>query len=522
LIVACANIANLLVARSTSQSREFAVRAALGASRGDLLRRSLAESMILGLIGWGSGVVLAYWCVSLLRSFMPRDIPRADSITVNAGGLLFAIILSLAATVLFGSFPALRSMVPNLLQVLKPAGSSGSVGGSGRRLREVMVVTEVALAVVLLVVAGLVLRSFERLSGVDPGFRQDDVVSVAVPLPGTRYARAEWRGFFERFTERMAEVPGVVRVGGVSDLPMSSVGLGFEQEFTVPGLDALSPASRPNADLRLTLPGYFEAMAMEIVAGRSFDRLDMAGERRIAVVNETLVRRYFKDLDPVGRTLDIEFLGEIDIVGVVADIRHGGLLAKHESEVYLPYGMPIATSEMHIVVQSDLSQAVIAAAATDILRDMDPELAATEVVAVADLLWQSVARPRFNTALLSGLALCAALLAMVGVYGIVAFTVARRRNEIGIRMALGADSRATAAMVVRQALIVVAIGAGFGVLLALGASRFLGRLLFEIEPTDPVTYGVIVAAALLVGLLAALAPARRATRIDPVSALRDD
>ena len=264
LLIACANIANVLVARSTAASRELAVRAALGARSSDLFKRSLAESLILGVLGTAGGLLLAFWGVAMLRSVMSADIPRASGIAVNAKVLLFASALSIGATVLFGSLPALRSMAPNLLGLLKPTGSSATfasgTGGGGRRLREVMVVVQIALAIVLLVGAGLMVRSFGRLSEVDPGFRREGVVSVAVKLPGSRYARSEWRPFFEQLVERVRQLPGVDAAGAVSDLPMSDVGLGFEMEFTVLGLDALSPSARPNAEIRLALPGYFDAM----------------------------------------------------------------------------------------------------------------------------------------------------------------------------------------------------------------------------------------------------------------------
>ena len=520
LLVACANIANIQVARSASTGREFALRAALGARPRDLLKRSLAESLLLGLLGGACSLPLAIWGVSLLRSVMPEDIPRIASIGIDSDVLLFAAALSIGSGILFGSLAAVRSMSPDVAELLKPAGSLGG-GGGVRRLRELMVVIEVALAIVLLVSAGLMARSFLRLSEVDPGFRQQGVVSVAVQLPGSRYARTEWRPFFERLLERMESLPGVKAVGAVSNLPMSDVGLGFEMEFTLPGLDALSPTARPNADFRLVLPGYFNAMDMGIVRGRAFDSLDATRNGNVGIVNETLVRRYFEDVDPIGRSLSVAMLGEVEIVGIVSDILHGGLQSKYESEIFLPYGR-LLTNQLNIVVQSDLDTAAIAGAVGDGLFEMDSQLVPSKVAAISDLLWESAARPRFNTVLLSSLALCAAILAVIGIYGIVAYLVSQRTREIGVRMALGADSTATVMMIVRQALRIVLAGALFGALGALVATRFLDRLLFEVEPTDPLTYAVVIVAALLVGALAAWMPARRATRIDPIAALRAD
>ncbi|HSR51229.1 MAG TPA: ABC transporter permease [Acidobacteriota bacterium] len=519
LLIACANIANVLVARSSKTRREIAVRAALGARGLGLYHRSLAESLVLGLVGGGLGIPLAYWGVMFLRGFLPRNIPRVESIGLDAPVLLFAAGLTLACTLLFGLLAALRTMTPDLSLLLKTGGSSSTQGGGGVRVRQLLVMVEVALAIVLLVGAGLVMTSFWRLTEIDPGFRQQDVVSVAVKLPGSRYSRDQFKPFFQNLVDRIGQLPGIEAAGAVSDLPMSDIGLGFEMEFSVPGLDAASPSSRPNAEFRLVLPGYFQAMGMKMVQGRPFERLDAEGERVAGIVNQTLVRRYLSGVNPIGRKLNMAMLGEVEIVGVVADIRHQGLQSKYESEVYLPYGR-ISTAEMHVVAQSGLESSTVSGAILEVLGEMDPQLAPSRVAAISDLLWEATAQPRFNTALLSGLALCAAFLALIGIYGIVAYSVSQRRREIGLRLALGADGAAMQVMVVRQALTIVLAGAALGFLAALGATRFLGQLLFQVRPTDPATYAAVLAAVILVGALSAWMPARRATRIDPVKALR--
>ena len=299
-----------------------------------------------------------------------------------------------------------------------------------------------------------------------------------------------------------------------------ALGLGFELEFRVRGVDALSPTIRPNADFRMVLPGYFEAMGMQIVRGRAFTTLDTTGDRAVAIVNETVADRYFANVDPIGRSITVEGT-EVDIVGVVSDIRHGGLLSKYESEVFRPFGNGPVAGEMHIVVQSDADTASVALAFGDILADMDPQLVPSQVVAISDLLWESVAQPRFNTALLTILAACGAILAVVGTHGIVAYSVTLRAREIGVRMALGADGPATVTMIVRHALGMVLAGAALGGVGALAATRFLSGLLYEVPSTDPLTYATVLVAAVIIGLLAAWTPARRATRIHPVAALRD-
>ncbi len=516
LLIACANIANVLVARSAAASREFAVRAALGAKRLALCRRSITESLILSAAGGAGGLLLAGWGGRLLGAAMPADIAQGRAIVLDTRVLLFASSLALASAVLFGSLPALRGMAPNLLGLLSTTGSLDTAGG--RRLRELMVVVEVALAIVLLVSAGLMLRSFAKLRESDPGFRPDGVAAVGVQLSRRSYNLEEWRPFFEELTERVASLPGVESAGAVSDLPMSSVGLDLQLEFSVEGVDALDPSVRPNADWRLVLPGYFETMGVEIVRGRGIERGDTAGDRAVVVVNETAAGRYFKDVDPIGRTLRIP-QGAFEIVGVAADIRHGGLQAKYESEVFLPYGQ-ILTGEMQLVVRTDADLAAVADMVGGQLTDMDPDVVPSRIVALSDLTWESAAELRFNAALLSTLALCGAVLATLGTYAIVAYSVSERAGEIGVRMALGADAAGTIGMIVRDALRVVLLGAALGTICAVGASRLLGRFLFEVEPTDPLTYFAVLTATLAVGGIAAWPPARRATRIQPVAALR--
>lgn len=520
LLTACANIANVLVARSSAASREFAVRAALGARPRDLCKRSLAESAVLGGLGGVAGIGIAFWGVALLRSVMPADIPRGATVAIDGSVLAVALALSIGATLLFGFLPALRSMTPGLHELLKPAGASTSGGLGGVRLREAMVVVEVALAIVLLVAAGLMVRSFARLSEVDPGFAQDGVVSVAVKA-GTGHGREAWQGFFDELVTRARRAPGIVAAGAVSDLPMSEVGVGLELEFEVDGYDAVDRTANPYGNVRMATPGYFEAMGMRIVKGRGFESGDERSDRVPVVVNETLANRYFNDLDPIGRSIEVEIFGEVEIVGVVADIRYGGLASKYETEIFVPYGQVVVVPEMHIVVQSSLDTAAAAAVIRDSLREMDPSVAPRDAAAISDLLWESAARPRFNTALLSGLALVAALLAAVGTYGIVAYSVSQRVGEIGIRMALGADSGTTTAMIVRQALKIVGAGVAAGVAVSLVTTRFLAQLLFETGATDPLTYAIVLVAAVGVGVLASWVPARRATRIDPVVALRE-
>ena len=520
LLVGCANISNVMLARSTRNSQEFAIRAALGAPRSHLLGRSLAESVLLGLLGWSLGVVLAIFGVALLRRVLPQDIPRVESISVDASVLWFALVLALFATTLVSLVPAYKSMAPNVTRFLG-SGRGSKSDRVARRLRQSLVMVEVALAVVLFVGACLMVKSFQQLERIDPGFHEEGVVSIAIKAPVERMSRNEWGFLFESLVETASGIPNVTAAGAVSDLPMTSLGLDFELEFTLPTLDTVAPSVRPNADFRLVVPGYFEAMGMSLAAGRTFERLEPGRRRNICVVNGALVERYFQGVDPIGRILKPESLPELTIVGVVGDVHHNGLMSKHESEVYLPFGDPIATAEMHVVAHSDGDVELLAANLATAFAQRHPEVAPASPLYLSEALWESLAQPRFNTALLASLALCSLLLAMIGIYGIVAFTVSQRRAEIGIRIALGSNARSTVALVMGQALAVVMLGSLVGLGIALLASRFASRLFHDTAILDPRIYAFVLAVTTLVGVLASLRPALRASRIDPVAALRD-
>ena len=521
LLIACANVANLLIARSTEASLDFMIRAALGAGRWALIRRSFADAALLAVAGGGAGLLLATWGVAMLSSVIPPSIPRGDAIGIDAPVLGFVVAASMFASVAFGLVPALRVMTPNLSDALKGGGASVMAARS-RWLSGAMVVAEVSLAMALLIGAGLMVRSFNRLGETDPGFRRDGVVAFTVQLPPSRYdASMDRRAFFVELTDRVRELPGVIEVGAVSDLPMNEVGTAFEMPFTILGLDVASPTERPRADFRGVIPDNVSAMGIPLVSGRLFDRLDGEEGREVTMINDALLERYFPEGDAIGKTLQMPMAGELEIVGVVGSTRHGGLQSETGPELYVPYGQ-LPVSDMHLAVRSDLETVVLSRAVGDAILAIDPELVPTEIARIDDLLWESVAQPRFNTALLVGLALCAAVLAAVGIYGVVNYTVAQRTGEIGVRMAIGADARATAWMVIRQAMALVVAGLVLGVGVALLMSRFLAGMLFGVAPTDVGTYVSVTLLIIAVGFVASLVPARRATRVDPVVALRSD
>ncbi len=523
LVIACANIANLLLARSTRTAKEYAVRAAMGASQWALVRRSLVESGSLAGLGGLAGLLVAWWGIGALRPLIPANVPRADSIGLDIPVLLFTGATAVTAALIFGLFPAWRAMRPRLVEAFQDSSRGASMSRSARRLSDVMVIAEVALALMLLVGAGLLIRSFVQLSSVDPGYRTSGIVAAHIVLPASRYGPSvAKKQFFDTLIQRVNTIPGVERASAVSALPMSPLGVQFELPFTIDGLAETSPSERPRARYRAVTQGYFEAMGIRLVDGRTFDDFDgRENGPKVAIVNELVARRYFPDVSPLDKLVRIPMAGDLHIVGVVADIRHDGLAASAAPEVFVPY-FQFALSEMQVVVATTQRADTIATQMRAMVSQLDPALPIAKISTIEELVSSSVAQPRFNMILLAGLALCAALLAALGVYGVVTYAVARRTTEIGIRMALGADAGGTFWMVV--------LGAGkivlAGVVLGLSGAALMGKsiesLLFGVASLDAATYVAAALGTVAIGLLAAVLPAVRATRIDPVSALRQD
>ena len=523
LLIACANIANLLLARSARAAKDFSIRAALGAGRGVLVRRSLVESGVLAASGALVGLGLAWAGVRVLRRLIPPTVPRAEQIGLDLPVLAFTAVIAIASGLLFGLVPAWRAMRPNLTEVMQETDRGMTASRRSRRLSDVMIVAEVALALVLLVGAGLLIRSFVNLTSVSPGFRTSRVVSLEIVLPDTRYANgAAKREFYTALLEGVRALPGVTHAGAVSALPLSPLGTQFDIPFTIDGLSASSPSERPRAAYRAVMAGYFEAMAIRLVKGRLFDTFDgRENGPRVAIINETVAKRYFAGVDPLNRHVKMPMAGDLTIVGVVGDVKHDGLQLAAKPEVFVPY-FQLALSEMQIVVQSDQEAAVVASGVKRVLARLDPALPIAKVSRIEELLSASIAQPRFNMALLIGLAFCAALLAAVGVYGVVTYSVTRRTSEIGLRMALGAGAGDAFGLVVGGAARVVLIGVVLGFAGAAALGRAFDSLLFGVLPFDAVTFTSAGFAVVAVGLLAASIPAARAARIEPAGALRQE
>jgi putative ABC transport system permease protein len=385
-----------------------------------------------------------------------------------------------------------------------------------------MVVAEVALALTLMVGAGLLIRSFVTLTAVDPGYRTSGIVATHIALPPKYETAASKREFFRDLLERVTGSPGVDRASAVSALPMSPLGVQFDMPFTVDGLAATSPSERPRARYRAVMPGYFETMGIRVKKGRVFDAFDGREKGpKVAIVNESVVRRYFGVVDPLDKLVRMPMAGDLHIVGVVADIRHDGLQAAAQAEVFVPYDQ-FPLSQMQVVVSTSQDSPTIVKGVKSALAAVDPAVPVARVSVIEDLVSASIAQPRFNMTLLAALALCAAVLAAVGVYGVVTYAVARRTAEIGVRMALGADAGQTFRLVVFGALKVVLAGVALGLVGAALAGRSLRNILFGVPALDGLTFAVAGLGIVAIGVLAASVPALRASRIDPVGALRQE
>jgi putative ABC transport system permease protein len=523
LLIACANIANLLLSRATRRQREIAVRTALGAGRARIVRQMLTESALLAVGGGLLGILLADWCFNFLKNLIPVDLSRAVSLTLDLRVLGFAVLISLVSSFLFGMAPALQVSKLDLNDVLKEGGR-GSAGPRRRIFRNLLVVGEVALSLMLLVGSGLLLESFSRLRGLDPGFRSDHVLTVRLEVPGTRYGEFAKRSeFFERVLERVRALPGVKVAGFTSALPLTWDG--GTSGFTPEGM-ALDPNISYDANNRVVTPGYFEAMRIPLRRGRLFDKSDGQDASPVAIINETMARKFWPNQDAVGKRF--KFGSPQDktswsrIAGVVGDVRQMRLNEAPRQEMYFPYWQ----AKDNWMVPRDLSIRTsrdplsLAGAVRQAVWSVDRDQPVSNVMTLDDLLDQEVAQRRVQAALLGSLAALALILACVGIYGVLSYLVTQRTQEIGIRVALGANATAVFRTVAGQGMALAAIGIGAGTAAALALSRLLASLLFGVEATDPITYAGAVIVFTAVALLACYFPARRAARVDPMVALR--
>ena len=531
LLIACANIANLLLARGAARSRDTAIRVAIGAGRGHLVRQALTESLVLAAVGGTLGILAGYWGVGLLTALGPEDVPRLSGARLDGPVLAFALALTVTSGLVFGLAPALRTAARLPHEALKEGGRTGSRAGSRDRLRNALVVSEIALALVLLTGAGLLIRSGIALNGVDPGFEPSGVVAGRISLPAVAYETPERvTRAFERVQESLAAVPGVSSAALVSAAPLedgSSNGL-------VPEGRPLDISSSINSLMRLVTPDYFETMRIAVVRGRTFTAEDRRGAPLVMVINEALAREAFPGQDPVGKRIACCEGGPDgspnwkEVVGVVRDVRALGLDEEPMPEFYLPMVQAPAAAwnwtdrTMTVVARAGEDAVPLMAPLRRAVAEVDPAVPLYDLGTMQGRLMDSMAQSRFSTMLLTVFGALALALAAIGVYGVISYGVAQRTHEIGIRMALGARHADVLAMVVRHGAVLAGIGLVIGLGGALLLSRLVSSLLFRVSPTDPPTFATGMVVLTAVAVLAAAIPARRAARTDPMVALRND
>jgi len=520
VLIACANVANLLLVRASVREKEVAIRAALGAGRRRLTVQMLIESLVLAIAGGTLGLLLAYLAIPSIQTLGANSIPRAADIAIDGRVLAFAFAASILTGILFGLAPAWRASHTGFGAVLKEGGRSSSTSG-GRWVRSGLLVAEVALSIILLVGATLLLRSFARLTGVNPGFDPEQVLAFQVSLPPTTYpAEPDRVRFFDGLFEKLEALPGVRSAGMVQTLPLRG---SYTLSFVVDRRPAPNPGEGPSANYRSVSPGYFQSLAIPLLRGRGFDANDTGASKLVAVVDEAFVKRHFPDEEPIGRGIDIGngTDGFVEIVGVVGNVHHGGLDSTPDPTMYMPWKQDVF-STMWVLARTEGDPNGLAGAVRQSVRAIDGALPAYSIAPLATIVSDSVADRRFSMLLLALFAGIALFLAAVGLYGVVSYTVSQRTREIGLRMAMGARPGQVMGMVVGGGMKLAAAGVAIGLAAAVALARLVESMLFEIAPSDPTSYAITSFVLLAVAILACVVPARRAMRVDPIVALQQE
>lgn len=528
LLIACANIANLLLARAASRHKEMAVRTAIGANRWRIIRQLLTESLLLSSLGGGLGLLLAVWGLNLIITASPLDIPRLKDVGLDARVLGFTAAISILTGIVFGLAPALKASRINLNESLKEGGRGATEDFKRNRVRSLLVISEVALSLLLLVGAGLLLKSFLQLREVNPGFNAENVLVTDISLARTKYPTVEQQqAAFAEIADRTNAVPGVAATGMVDLLPLA--GGASATTFFIAGRPAPLAQDKPRSNRRTIMGDYFGALRIPLLKGRAFSDRDVKTAPQVIIVNETFARSYFPGEEALGKRITIEVDPAVnpnppsqEIVGIVGDVRHVSLEEEAGSEFYQPFAQtPSRFLSLVVRTHSD-DPASLAMSVRNAVKQVDKEQYVPDIKPMSQMLANSVAQRRFNTLLFGLFAIVALILASIGIYGVLSYSVTQRTQEIGIRMALGAQVRDVFKLVVGQAMALVLVGVGIGLLGAFAITRVMSRMLFGVSATDPLTFASVATLLAVIAFLACLLPARRATKVDPVVLLRSE
>ena len=522
LLIACANVANLLLARSAGREREIAIRTALGANRKRLIRQLLTESALMGLAGGAVGILIAKWGLSALIALSPEDIPRLDQIGIDGRVLAFTLLVSLATGLIFGLVPAIQASRPDLNESLKESGRSSTSGVERRRVRSSLVVLEVALSLVLLIGAGLMIKSFSRLQKVELGFNPDRLLSMNIQLSRTKYQGPLSTQFFRQLIERVEAMPGVESAGATTAIFIDA--LPNSTNFTVEGMPPTPAAEQIETPVDSVTPSYFRTMGIGLLEGREFTEQDGLESPPVAIINNTFARRFWPGESPLGRRYKFGDSNSnapwMTIVGVVDDMRRTGLDVDVRCETFLPYTQRRFIGFLSLVVRAKSDPRGIATAVRDQVWSIDPGQPVSHIRTMDQMLDGMMAQRRLNMVLFALFGAVALVLAAVGVYGVISYSVTQRTHEIGIRMALGAGRADVLKLIVRNGMTLVLIGVGLGLIAAFALTRLMTTLLFEVSATDLATFAAISGILSAVGLAACFVPALRAIKVDPMVALR--
>ena len=521
MLIACANIANLLLSRAAGRQKEMAMRAALGAGRQRLLRQLFTEGVFLSLIGGLFGLLLAFAAIKLIQGLDFTNFPRIEEVSLDYVVLGFTLLISLLMGIIFSLAPAIWVTKLDVHSSLKEG--SGTVAGGGRhRIRKALVVSEIALTLVLLVGAGLLLKSLTRLLSVDPGFDSKNVLTMRLVLPPAKYREQQQTiSFFQQLLPRIKSLPGVESAGAVSELPFS--GQRNDCFFTVEGRPVDPNTPKATANIRRVTPDYFQTMGISLLKGIQFTERDVAGAPAVVIINEPMARRDFPGEDPIGKRMVLEFGGKIpvQIIGVMQGVRHTGLVWEPQAELYIPFAQ-IASNEMNVVIRTSSDPMALANAARESVWQLDKDQPVSNLKTMDRFVSESVALERFVVYLFGFFAYAALILAVVGIYGVIMHSVNQRTHEIGIRMALGAQRSQIVKLVMGQGALLAVIGIVIGLIGAFAVTRVLSSLLYKVSATDPVIFVAVPLLLVAVALIASYFPARTATKLNPITALREE